>query len=302
MTFRKIFKRIKNDIVYVFIRFIIGFFRMLPRGAALTIGSVLGRIIPYFAGKEVRLAERHLTIAFGNEKSEGEIHRLAHETFLQMALNFVDAVRLKIMSPDEVKRLCVPHNIDRLWEALDKGYGVICLTSHTGCWEFLGVYLAVIGVPISAVARRLYDHRLEKMLVETRTDRGMNNISRGRNTREIIRTLKKGNLLAILIDQDTKVKGIFVDFFGRPAHTATSPALLSYKYKSPILPIFTYRDSKHRHHICFGEPVTIEPTGDSEKDIIEITARCSKETENFIREHPEQWVWLHRRWKTKPKK
>lgn len=301
MTFRKIFKRIKNDIVYIFIRFIIGFFRMLPREAALTFSSLLGRIVPYFAVKEVKLAIKHLTIAFGGEKDEKEIRRLAHETFRHMAMNFVDTVRLKVMSPDEVKKWSVPHNIDRLWEALKKGHGVICLSSHTGCWEFLGVYLAVIGVPVSAIVRKLYDPRLEKMLVESRTGWGINNISRSHDTRDIIHALRKGDMLGILVDQDTKVKGVFVDFFGRPAHTATAPALLSYKYKSPILPIFTYRDSKNYHHACFGEPVTIEPTGDREKDIIEITAKCSKETENFIREHPEQWVWFHRRWKTKPK-
>ena len=302
MIFRKMFKRIKNDIVYVFIRFIIGFFRMLPRGAALTIGSMLGRIIPYFAGKEVRLAERHLTIAFGSEKNKREIHRLAHETFRQMAMNFVDTVRLKVMSPDDIERWSVPHNIDRLWEALKKGHGVICLSSHTGCWEFLGGYLAVIGVPVSAIVKRLYDPRLEKMLVEMRTGWGINNISRGRNTIDIIHALRKGDMLGILVDQDTKVKGVFVDFFGQPTHTATAPALLSYKYKSPILPIFTYRDSKHFHHICVGEPVTVESTGDRESDIMEITTKCSKVTENFIREHPEQWVWFHRRWKTKPEK
>ena len=171
MKFRKLFKKVKNDIVYIFIVFIIAFFRMLPRKAAITAGSIFGRIIPFVARKEVKLAEKHLKIAFGGKKSDKEIHRLAHETFRYMAMNFVDTVRLKVMNPDEVKRLCIPHNIDRLWEALGKGYGVICLSSHTGCWEFLGVYLAVIGVPISAIARRLYDPRLEKMLIETRTDK-----------------------------------------------------------------------------------------------------------------------------------
>ncbi len=299
MMSRKLFKRIKNDIVYVFIRLVIGFFRWLPRKPALVLGSVLGRIIPYLAVKELKLAKKHLTIAFGGEKDSKEIGRLAHETFRHMAMNFVDTVRLKVTKPEDIKRWSVPHNIDRLWEALKKGYGVIGLTSHAGCWEFLGVYLAVIGVPVSAIARRLYDPRLERMLLETRTAGGVNNIARGYNTKDIIHVLKNGGLLGILIDQDTKVKGVFIDFFGKPAHTATAPALLSLKYNSPILPIFTYRDRKNFHHICIGEPVVIKPTGNSEKDMTEITAECSKATENFIREHPEQWVWFHRRWKTK---
>ena len=302
MVRRRLNKRIKNDIIYIVVRSIIGFFRLLPRGAALSIGTLLGRIVPYLARKEYKNAVEHLTLAFGNEKNTEEIHRLAHETFSYMALNFVDAVRLDVMSPDEIKSICVPHNIDRLWEALKKGNGIIGLVSHIGCWEFMGVYLAVIGIPVSAITRKLYDERFDKMLVKTRTRVGIKIISRGQNTRDIIRALKEGQFLGILVDQDINVKGVFVDFFGIPAHTSTAPALLSLKYKSPIVPVFTYRDNKQNHHACIGETVFIEPTGDNEKDVTELTAQCSKVTENFIREHPEQWVWFHRRWKTKPKK
>ena len=269
---------------------------------ALSIGSVLGKIIPYFARKELKLAVRHLTIAFGSEKEEKEILRLAHETFRQIAMNFVDTVRIRIMSHDDVIKVCVPHHFDRLRDAMKKGHGVIVLASHTGCWEFSGAYLAVKGIPLSAVVRRLYDPRFEDMLIETREYTGIYVISRGEGTRDIVRVLKKGDVVGILVDQDTKVKGVFVDFFGRHAHTATAPALLSLRYNSPIIPVLTYRDKEHRHHVCIGEPVTIESTGDIEQDIIEITAKCSRVTEQFIREHPEQWVWFHERWKTKPEK
>ena len=300
MAIRKLYKRLKNDVIYVVVRLIIGFFRILPRRASLGLGSLIGRIIPYLAVKEYKHAVDHLTLAFGSEKDPEEINRLAHETFRFIAMNFVDTVRLKVMSSDEVKSVCIPNNIERLWAALEEGHGVLGLASHSGCWELLGVYLAAIGIPTSAVARKLYDQRFEKMLLETRTGGGIKTISRGSDTREIIRVLKKGEFLGILVDQDTKVKGVFVDFFGKPAYTATAPALLSLKYKSPIIPVYTYRDSEHRHHIIVGKTVTIEPTGDRAKDIIKLTEACSKTTENFIRQHPEQWVWFHKRWKTKP--
>ena len=198
-------------------------------------------------------------------------------------------------------KVCVPHHIDRLLDAMKKGHGVIVLASHTGCWELSGVYLAVTGIPLSAIVTKLYDQRLEDMLIETRKNAGIKVISRGKDTRNIIRALKKGDVVGVLVDQDTKVKGTFVDFFGKPAHTATAPALLSLKYKSPIVPMFAYRDREHRQHICIGEPVAINPTSDREQDINEITAKCSKVNEDFVREHPEQWVWFHKRWKTKQK-
>jgi len=186
MVLRKQLKKIKIDIVYIVIRCIVRFFRILPRRVALSIGSVLGRMIPYFARKELKLAVRHLTIAFGNEKDEKEILRLARETFRQMAVNFVDTVRLRIMSHDDVIKACVPHHIDRLHDAMKKGHGVIMLGSHTGCWELLGAYLVATGFPVSAIVRRLYDPRLEDMLIETREYAGINVISRGEGTRDIV--------------------------------------------------------------------------------------------------------------------
>ena len=299
---KKILKKIKNDIAYLGIRTIVGFFRLLPRKAALSVGSLLGRIAPFFARKDYNLVLKHLTIAFGAEKDEKELRRLARESFRNVAINFTDAARLRVMSPEDVKNVCIPHGLEILSENLAKGFGIIALTSHTGCWEILGQYLAAVGIPTAAIARRLYDPRLEEMLLETRTARGIKNISRGQNTRDIIRALKEGYLLGVLIDQDTKVKGVFVDFFGRPAHTATAPALLSLKYKAPIIPVLTYRDELHHHHVCIGEPLKIKATGDADNDILSLTALCSKITENFIRDHPEQWVWFHKRWKTKEPK
>ena len=302
MRKNKLLKKIKYDVIFYFVRIIIGFFRILPRRAALFIGSVIGRIIPYFARKEFNRAVKNLTIAFGEEKEKKEIFHLARETFRYMAMNFVETARIKVMSKDEVKECFVPHNSDRLWNAVKQGEGIIGLTAHVGCWELNAVYLTAIGVKVSAIAKKLYDPRLEKMLLESRAIGGIHIISRGGKTRDIVRDLKEKRFLIVLVDQDTKVKGVFVDFFGKPAHTALSPAQLSLNYNIPILPFFTYRDNRHIHHACFGEPITIEPTGDKEKDMEEITLQCSKATENFIREHPEQWVWFHKRWKTKPPK
>ena len=296
-----LYKRIKNETAYLGIRTVIGLFRMLPRKAALRISSMLGRVAPFLARKDYSRAVENLTTAFGNDRDEHEIRKLARETFRHLAMNFTDAARLAVMSPEQIKNICVPHNMDRLKENLAKGRGVIGLTSHTGCWELLGVYLATVGIPIAVIARRMHDTRLEKMLVETRIRGGMKNISRGHNTRDVIRALKDGYLLGVLIDQDTNIKGEFVDFFGKSAHTATAPALLSLKYDVPIIPVLTYRDKSNRHHVCIGEPVEINATGDRDNDVLELTAQCSKTIERFVNEHHEQWVWFHRRWKTKKK-
>ncbi len=297
----KLLKKLKNESAYRIISGIIGLMRLLPRKTALRTGSFLGNLASRIARKEYRLAVEHLTLAFGDEMRGEKIRGLARDAFRNMAINFVDTVRIRTMSPEEIRSVCIPHGMERM-EALKGGKGVICLTSHTGCWEMLGSYLVASGIPLAVIAKRLYDPRLEEELLRSRIHAGFRVISRGRDTREIIRSLREGYFLGTLIDQDTKVKGEFVDFFGKPAHTATAPAYLALRYKIPIIPVFTFRDGDDMHHVCIGNPIAIEETGDNKRDVAALTARCSRVIEDFIREHPEQWVWFHRRWKTRPPK
>ena len=273
----------------------------MPRNAALSVGAIAGKLIPFFAPGTYRDAVRHLTIAFGNEKSSDEIRKIARTSFIGLAMNFVDTARLQTMSPEEINSVCVTHNLERLQNYFSQGKGAIGLTSHGGCWELLGAFISLNGIPLSVIARKVYDNRFEKIIAETREGKGVRNITRGQDTREIIRSLREGRLLGVLIDQDMKVRGDFVDFFGKPAHTATAPAGLSLKYGVPIFPILTYMDDERQHHVCVGEEVKIEKTGDMEKDILALTAKCLKVNEMFIREHPGQWVWFANRWKTQPK-
>lgn len=290
-------KRLKNDLVYGGVRGAVAFFRALPRAMAFRLGSVLGSLASRVARKEYLLAVEHLTIAFGGEKSPREIRRLARRVFRIMARNFVETVRLGAMTPEEMDAVCILHGGENL-DALRNG-GIV-LTAHAGCWEMLGALLVRRGIPLAVVAKRLYDPRLEEELLRSRVHCGFHVISRGENTRDIVHVIRERKALVILIDQDTKVKGIFVDFFGRPAHTATSPAHLSLKYGIPIVPVFAWRDDRDMNHVCAGTPISIEETEDRDRDVAELTVRCSRAIEAFIREHPEQWVWFHRRWKTRP--
>ncbi|MBN1294938.1 MAG: lysophospholipid acyltransferase family protein [Candidatus Latescibacteria bacterium] len=300
MAKQKFVKKLRKDSAYVLILVIVGFFRFLPRSVALFVGSVLGRIASMILLRERKLAEEHLTLAFGNEKDMQEIRRLAKEMFRYLALNFVDMVRLNIMSTKQIEDMCIVHNLDHIKEEHGKGKGLIALSGHIGCWEVMGSWLPTVGIKPYAIAKKLYDHRLETLLFEAREREGMTVISRGENTRDILRAFKKGHLVGMLVDQDTDVKSVFVDFFGHPAYTPSGPAFLSLRFGVPIVPLFIYRDDNHYHHICVGETVSIEPTGDMVKDITELTAKAACITEDFIREHPEQWVWFHKRWKTRP--
>lgn len=299
MANNKVIKKIRRDIAFHLISFFIKFFRLIPRRVGLTIASVLGRIAPFVARKEYRLAVRHLTMAFGGEKSPDEIRTLAREVFRNLAMNFADTVRVGALTSEELEAMYNPVNVEEVWRRIDTSHGVILLMAHLGCWESMAAYLCSHGVRLSAIARKLYDPRLERLLYESRTSVGIHIISRGGNTRDIVKCLKSGGALGILVDQDINVKGEFVNFFGRPAHTAISPALLSFKYGSSLLLCVDYRDNSHKHNLIL-KPIEFERTGDTKKDVTDLMQRVSSELEQVIREHPEQWVWFHKRWRTQP--
>ena len=116
----------------------------------------------------------------------------------------------------------------------------------------------------------------------------------------ILRALKKGHSVGMLIDQDTKVQGVFVDFFGKPAHTPTGPSVLARKLDLPIIPIFMYMKDDLTYHLECQPPLELIKTSNQEKDIKDYTQKCSDAYEAIIRRYPEQWVWMHKRWKTQP--
>ena len=276
-------------------------FRMLPDGVGNAVAGILGYAAFVLDFRDRALAEKHLGMAYGDTLDTKEKRRIVRSMFRNIALNVADIARLNAMKSEDLLAVFEPHGIHHLRDGLAKKRGILMLTAHTGNWEMLGAWLVAMGLPLAAIARRLYDPRLEDLLSGSRSGSGIRTITRGDNTREITRSLKEGYILAVLTDQDIpKLKGIFVEFFGIPAYTATSAALLSLKYGAPMIPVFNYRDENGRHHACAGEPLVVTPSGDLDADVAALTTLSVKATEDFIRAHPDQWVWFHKRWKTRP--
>jgi len=191
---------------------------------------------------------------------------------------------------------------EHLEKAVAAKKGVIALTGHFGNWELLGAYVVHRGIPLRVVGTALEDPRLDEMLVSTRNLAGYTNIARGKDTKEILRSLQQGDALGMLIDQDTKVAGVFVDFFGIPAHSPVGPVLLARKYEVPIVPIFMWLKEDLTYQLECFPPLQLIRTDDASHDLQANTQQCSDIYEQMIRRHPEQWVWMHKRWKTRPKK
>ena len=298
---RPLHKRLRDHFFYGLIRSLLFVLRVLPRRVAIGAMRLLARFLFRVLQRERRKTVTHLTMAFGKEKSAEEIQELARRVFLHFIVAFVDLVRMDDFVDSGFAGMVSCKGFEHLEDAARRGKGVIALTAHFGNWELLGAYVVHRGLPLKVVGTALQDPRLDALLVSTRNRAGYTNIARGKDTKEIIRALQQGEVLGMLIDQDTKVAGVFADFFGMPAYTPTGPAVLARKYGVPIVPIFMWLKEDLTYQLeCFA-PLDLPRTDDAARDLAVIAGKCNEAYERIIRQHPEQWAWMHKRWKTQPK-
>lgn len=301
MSVKQYLKKTKNSLIYLGIITLIAFLRALSRENAIAFMNAIGKIAFILASHERKNTIKHLTLAFGSEKSIEEIDALAKKVFLNWSVCIADAVRLPLLVNDgTLDKIVTAQGFHHFTDAVKRGTGVIIMTGHYSNWELLGTWVVRKGYPMKVVAKKSYDPRLDKLIVDYRNQAGYANTSRGSATRSVVDGLMKGETFGLLFDLDTKVKGVFVNFFGVPAHTATIPVILSSKLNVPIVPIFIRLTPDLKYVIMCLEELKLVNTGDEEKDVVTNTQICSDVYEKMIRKHPEQWIWMHRRWKKKP--
>jgi KDO2-lipid IV(A) lauroyltransferase len=294
-------KRLKNGLIYWLVKWMVSLIRILPRPAAVGLMGRIGWLAYFLLSRARRDTERHLHLAYGDQKTNPEIRDMARQVFVDLGRNAADAIRLPVLIRQGLDRFVKCTGAEHLDRALARGRGAIIITGHIGSWELLGAYLAHRGYRLAGVGAELYDPRLNKMVVEMRELAGYPTIPRGpQGVREILRWLRSGGVLGILIDQDTRVDGVFVDFFGRPAYTPIGPVVLAQKTGAAIVPVAIHRQADGSHLVEFRQEINLQCTGDLRADRVENVRRCSKAVEEFIRQHPTQWVWMHERWKTQP--
>lgn len=296
----KLKKSVRHKIAYAGVLILLGFFRTIPRRAGITLGRMLV-LIYYAASKQHRKNTiHHLSMAFGDEKSAKEIRHIALHVFLHFATAAVDAIRIPVYIKNGIDRYITTKNLHHLEKAHNDEKGFLLLTGHFGNWELMGAWVAQKKFQPHVVGTALSNPKLNKLMVDTRNEAGYINIERGNATRGIIKAIKDGFPVALLIDQDTRAKGVFVDFFGIKAHTPIGPAVLAGKLNVPLIPMAMYQKKDLTYEMESFEPICYIDTGDKEKDIITFTQKCSDVCEQMIRRHPEQWAWMHRRWKKQP--
>lgn len=283
------------------VRSMIFILRFIPRKVRLAFFGAMGSLSYYLATKSRKLTLKHLTMAYGKEKSPREIKRMAKRVFMFMGKNGGDILRAaNIKDFDSFDKFRISHGAHHAEEAFRKGKGIIFLTAHLGAFEFTATEMSYRGYQPHIIGSPMKDARLNNLLWEQRIKFGATIIERGKDTFRIIKALKRGGTTGILIDQDTRVKSIFVNFFGIPCATPVGAAVLALKTGAAVVPIFSHLNADGIQEINFYPEVEIIRTGDEDRDILENTQRMSDVVEAEIRKYPEQWLWFHERWKTKP--
>ncbi len=294
------FKRIKNWLIYRSILLGTDLFNWLPRRRALSWGSFLGKVCYFLISDARRQTLSNLRMAF-KDKREGEIRKLGLEVFENLGKNAADAVRSGRLSWQEIGQMVEVEGMQHFDHAYKSGKGIVAPTGHIGNFELIAIYFSLAGYKVSVIGRELYDKRLDRLLVAARERAGIQSIPTTAGTKEVIRALRSGRALGVLIDQDSfRVRSAFVDFFGKPARTPVGPFLLAQRLGSPILPLAIVRKEDDNYKLIVKEQLRSGFAEDREKEIMDLTQKGTLFLEEIIREYPSQWVWMHRRWASQP--
>jgi KDO2-lipid IV(A) lauroyltransferase len=263
----------------------------------VTLGGILGLAVYYVLSRERKRTLAHLSRVF-HDKDPAWIRRTAKRCFIHLGKALLEVM---LMTPDRLARVVEIRGLENLRSALSLGKGVVYVTGHIGNWELMGHAVAAQS-SLSVVAAPIKPDAVNDMIIGLRAGMGVKTILRGRPgaSRELIRVFKHNKVLGILIDQDTDVESAFIDFMGRPAWTPTGAASMAIKFGAPIIFGYVRRERDNRHTVTIEGPLDLVLTGDDGKDILATTTMLNEKMEDCIMKNPEQWVWMHRRWRRQP--
>lgn len=266
----------------------------------LRLAGALARPLPLVLREPTRLAHEHLALALPGLSAE-ERARIVREMYRGLACSLVEVLLLEDLVRDP-GRYVDADGLELMDEALAAGKGVVAITGHIGNWELLAAYFAARGYPVTVIATPVKGSGLNAENVALRARVGVETVLRDGPgaSRDILRTLRRGRILAILMDQDTRGQAAFVPYFGRAARTPVGPAVLAQRTGARLVGVFIHRMPDGRHRITVRRPDLPEPpAGKAEAAawIVDATARLTALIEEEVRRHPAEWVWWHRRWR-----
>jgi len=274
---------------------------VVPRPLARAIGITLALTVYAVHRRLRRVGFRNLTIAFP-EMSEPDRRRIVRGEFVSLGRQLAELCLFPRYTKENVSRIVVYEGFENFERAYARGKGVLFLTGHIGAWELSAFAHSLQGHPLSIVMRSLDNPYVDALIQRYRTMHGNRTVDKNDFVRGLLSAMKAGETVGILMDTNmTPPQGVFVDFFGIPACTASGLARIALRTDAAVVPGFTVWDKTLRKYVLHFEPaIQLVRTADNESDIVANTAKFTNVLENIIRRYPDQWLWVHRRWKTRP--
>jgi len=279
-------------------KFILFFFKIIPERASLAIGKAAG--LCWFSIIRFRrsLVIDNLTQAFKNEKSREEILAIARKNFIHYGLYFVELTRIPLLTEETLHKKVIFTGLEHVKDALKHGKGAIILCGHYGNWDVMAVAQAMEGMHAHVITKNIKNKAVDTIWNDIRKSKDVSFLPNKGTGFSILKLLKKNETIALIFDQHRPGSmGIRVNFFGRPARTMKAAAMLALKTGCVVIPVNNWRDEKNIHHVEVEEPIPFIQKENEEETIRENTQRYNDVLESYVRQHPEQWLWIHRRWK-----
>ena len=290
-------QRLEFIVVFLLVRGLGG----LPRSWARRAGAGLGALAFILTGRLRRTGERNLQIAYPESDASWR-GRVVRQLYRNLGFHLAEFCLMSRYTPESTRALVRYEHLEHFLAARARGRGVLVVTGHLGLWELSSFYHSLMGYPMSMVIRRLDNPLVDRLVNSIRCLHGNTVLHKDDFARGLLGAMRRGETVGILMDTNmTPPQGVFVDFFGTPACTASGLARVAMRTEAAILPGFlTWREEEQKYVLEFGECLEFVSTDDDEQDIITNTQICTTAIERWIRRFPEQWLWVHRRWKTRP--
>jgi KDO2-lipid IV(A) lauroyltransferase len=273
--------------------------RLLPAPMALRLGKGLGRSFYFIDKRHREITLENLKKAYNNKLSPEELKRISLNCFQNLGISAAEMIRMEKWDKTEFLKNLSVEGMEHYQAAIKKGRGLVFIGAHFGNWELLGIAISLLFQKGYMVARKMDNPFIHRKVEQLRTFTGNKVINKNDAFWEMIRLLKKGEAVCVLMDQNVaKREGVFVPFFERPACTNKGLAMILLKTKTPVVPIFIVRRPDGTHRVIVKPEIPLVHSGHLKNDIRQNTAQMTHAIEEMIREYPDQWLWMHRRWKT----
>ena len=273
----------------------------LPRPLSRALAIALGQVFYLMHFRLRRVGMRNLELAFP-EKSETERSRILRGVFTSLGRQLSELCQFPRYTRENVDEVVVYDGLENFEKAYARGKGVLFLTAHFGAWELSAFAHSLHGHWLHIVMRPMDNTYLDRMIEHYRTMYGNKTVAKDDFVRGLLAAMKAGETVGILMDTNmTPPQGVFVNFFGIPACTASGLARIALRTDAAVVPGFTIWDEKlGKYRLRFDPAVELVRTGDLEADLVANTQKFTSVIEDYVRKYPDQWLWVHRRWKTRP--